>query len=216
MELTIRHIENTLLSSRRDGLPGLTAQKHMMPQFRHPVNPSVKLVPAAVFICLFDGINGPEFPLIRRSRHELDRHSDQISLPGGKVDPGESTDAAALREFREELGIPEDSLTILGALSPLPIPVSGFLVHPFVGTCSTEPDYHINPDEVARVFNVPVHQLLSPQYRKETTYKNRNVPYFALDNEMVWGATAMILSEFAEILSPEFTSAQTQISSVQE
>ena len=149
--------------------------------------------------------------LIERAAHPKDRHSGQISFPGGSWEDSDgSLEAVALREAHEEIGIPPAQIQVLGRLTELYIPVSNFMVHPFVGIIHGTPTFSPQPGEVAHILTPPVHQFFSPEYQKTTDLSLaenltiRNVPYFEVDGRVVWGATAMILSELIEILDPSF------------
>jgi 8-oxo-dGTP pyrophosphatase MutT (NUDIX family) len=139
----------------------------------------------------------------------LRNHTGQVSLPGGRVDDGETFEAAALREATEEIGIDPGAVDLLGRLTPLHIPVSGFLLHPIVGYTSMRPAFQRAEWEVARIIEAPVAQLSEPGVIKReirTRVVNGqsidvDVPYFDIDGEKVWGATAMVLSEFCAILT---------------
>ena len=134
-------------------------------------------------------------------------HSKQISFPGGGLEDSDADLAAgALRETEEEFGIPRENISVVGRLSQLYIPVSGYLVYPFVGYLAEAPSYTPDPKEVADIIEVKVEDLINPSLRKLTTIETPNgltlkeVPYFDLEGKIVWGATAMMLNEFSEIL----------------
>lgn len=139
----------------------------------------------------------------------LRNHTGQVSLPGGRVDPGESLAAAALREAQEEVGIDPAAVEIIGALTPLHIPVSGYLLHPVVGVTTMRPAFQRAEWEVARIIEVPVPILIDDAtVKREVRTRLVNgrsidvdVPYFDIDGEKVWGATAMVLAEFCAILT---------------
>jgi len=196
----IQSVEACFRRVEESGLPGWEAQRRMMPSFRGSVPHEEDLSPAAVLICLIEKDGGLVFPLIRRSVAEGDRHSGQISLPGGRQEGRESLLATAFRESREEIGVPEEALTLIGALSPLPIPVSGHIVHPFAAYCNSKFSYVPDTLEVDEVFDVPLSELLAPETVKIDGNSRRQIPYFHLQGQVVWGATAMILSEFAELI----------------
>ncbi|HMP30624.1 MAG TPA: CoA pyrophosphatase, partial [Saprospiraceae bacterium] len=135
-------------------------------------------------------------------------HSAQISFPGGKLEDSDySHSDCALRETHEEVGIDPSSVGIIGELSSIFVVASNFMVYPFVGFTSSEPNFEPDTDEVEYIIEVPLEQLLENKYikRKSITVSNGtlidNVPYFNFSGEVVWGATAMILSELKDILS---------------
>jgi len=139
----------------------------------------------------------------------LRNHTGQVSLPGGRVDEGETFEAAALREAAEEIGVDPATVDVLGRLTPLHIPVSGFLLHPIVGYASMRPAFQRAEWEVARIIEAPVSLLADPAVVKREirtrVVKGQSidvdVPYFDIDGEKVWGATAMVLAEFCAILT---------------
>jgi len=133
------------------------------------------------------------------------RHGGQVSLPGGVVDPGESFEQAALREAHEEVALKPDDVRVLGALTPLDIPVSGFRLHPIVAVQPSRPQLTPSDGEVARILEISVDELLDPQHLI-TTQRDRDgvafrVPAFAVAGVEIWGATAMVLAEFLAFLA---------------
>jgi 8-oxo-dGTP pyrophosphatase MutT (NUDIX family) len=190
-------------------LPGIEAHVLMAPRPRAGWQPA--FVPddaraAAALILLYPidpDTREAALPLIVRSTH-LARHSGQVSLPGGAVEPGEEIGAAALREAQEEIGIEPAAVRILGQLTPLHIPVSGFVLHPVVGITPARPAFRPDAHEVARIVETPLatlarHDVVRLRIR---THEGRDyeVPYFALEDQQVWGATAMVLGEFLVLL----------------
>ena len=134
----------------------------------------------------------------------LGRHGGQVSLPGGVVDPGETFEQAALREAHEEVALPLDDVRVLGALTPLDIPVSGFRLHPIVAVSRTRPVLTPSDGEVARILEVGVDELLNPEHFVTTERDRdgfaRTVPSFRVADVEIWGATAMVLAEFLALL----------------
>ncbi len=194
-----------LLSDKlKNPLPGSKAQYIMAPQFRYKGETPQNCIRAAVSILIFPKDETLSFPLIKRTV-DGGPHSGQVSFPGGKVDSIDiSIENTAIRELNEEIGcqIPIDN--IIGQLTELYIPVSNTLVTPFV--CISDQTGFWNPDlkEVERVIDVSLASLLDHSIVKteKRNLMNREtlIPYFDIEGEKVWGATAMILSEFKEII----------------
>ncbi len=138
-------------------------------------------------------------------------HSQQIAFPGGRRDPeDDSLLHTALREAWEEIGIDRDAVHILGSLTPLYIPVSRFHVYPFVAQASPGLLLRPNPAEVARILHISLQSLFDPQNRIIAEVKPSSAPDMLLkvpayrlpeQGTLVWGATAMILSELQTLLS---------------
>jgi 8-oxo-dGTP pyrophosphatase MutT (NUDIX family) len=145
-----------------------------------------------------------EAHIILTVRADALRHGGQVSLPGGVVDPGETFEQAALREAHEEIALSLDEVRVLGALTPLDIPVSGFRLHPIVAVNPTRPALTPSDSEVARILEVGVDDLLNPRHFS-TTERQRDgvtftVPAFHVHGVEIWGATAMVLAEFLALL----------------
>jgi 8-oxo-dGTP pyrophosphatase MutT (NUDIX family) len=134
----------------------------------------------------------------------LGRHGGQVSLPGGVVDAGETFEQAALREAHEEVGLSTDLVRVLGALTPLDIPVSGFRLHPIVGVSERRPQLTPAAREVARILEPAVDALMAPDCvvhsRRARDGVAMTVPGFHLEGVEIWGATAMVLAEFLSLL----------------
>lgn len=200
-------------ASLRQPLPGVDAQLRLAPRPRvgwDPHHLPDGLRDAAALILLYPLDETPHLLLTVRGG-SLRHHTGQVSLPGGAVDPGETIEAAALREAMEEVGVEPGGVDVLGRLTPLHVPVSGFLLHPVVGAVSRRPSFTPAPGEVARLLEVPLAHLLDDtRLRTERQVRERagrlvemDVPFFDVEDEKVWGATAMILAELAALLAPD-------------
>jgi 8-oxo-dGTP pyrophosphatase MutT (NUDIX family) len=156
--------------------------------------------PAAALLLLYPQGGELHLPLTVRSSR-LPTHRGQVSLPGGSTDPGDDGPAAtALREAEEELGISPATVEVLGALTSFYIQPSNFLLTPVVGLSAEAPELRPHPDEVELAFTTPLRQLLDPATIVTEEWELRGmrvqVPFFALSGQKVWGATAIVLSEF--------------------
>lgn len=134
-------------------------------------------------------------------------HSNQISLPGGRF---EETDASyeetALRETFEEIGVNPSTVTIIGKLTDVMVPRSGFLVHPYVGYTSERPSFTLQTEEVAHVYEVKLadlfhHETKSTYHISDHEGNRYTAPSFLIENRHLWGATAMMMAEVEEIIS---------------
>jgi 8-oxo-dGTP pyrophosphatase MutT (NUDIX family) len=193
----------------RAPLPGRDAQMRMAPQPRPGWDPH--LVPAGLraaagLVLVYPHAGEWCVPLTLRGSW-MRQHTGQVSLPGGRVDAGETIEQAALREAHEEVGVEAAGVDVLGRLTPLHIPVSGHLLHPVVGVAPARPAFRVAEAEVERLIEVPLRALFAPDVvRRESRLRERppvvlmDVPYFAVDGAKVWGATAMILAEFLALL----------------
>lgn len=146
----------------------------------------------------------PLHVVLTRRTESVDNHRGQISFPGGSMDPGEDVVTTALREAQEELGVDPACVEVLGRLSPLYIPPSGFCIFPVVAYAAERPAFNPSPDEVAEILEVPISHLLEPATRKEEVWQirgeNVRVPFYAVGPHKIWGATAMVLCELLALL----------------
>jgi 8-oxo-dGTP pyrophosphatase MutT (NUDIX family) len=212
MDLVSASRFDQLVSAVTEGLarlPGVEAQLRMAPQPRGGWKPGFapdQARPAAALLLLFPTNGGAAVLLTKRSS-ALPHHGGQVSLPGGAVDPGETIEGAALREAAEEVGLARTAVRVIGRLTPLHIPVSGFVLHTVVGYTSARPETAAEAGEVDRIIEVPVAHLLDPARHRRTVRVRDGIefdmPYFDIDGEQVWGATAMVLAEFAAVLGAQ-------------
>ena len=156
-------------------------------------------IQSAVLILLYEENGVICFTLTKRTQ-TVEHHRGQISLPGGAREADEKLSSTAIRETQEEIGIYADDVDIIGALSPLFVPVTGFIINPFVGIINANFEPQPAPEEVETVISVHVNELLNDdnelQEKRNLRGYDMNIPYFLLSGHKVWGSTAMILSEF--------------------
>ena len=162
---------------------------------------------AAVLICLFDDDDGECRVLFERRAPDLRRHRDEVVFPGGFVEAGESAIEAALRETREELGIPAGDVTVVGRLTPLRTYSGQIVIEPVVGALRSRPVLSVEPAEVAYAFDVALAALLADGAFHEELWRREGNPdafaiyVFEVDGETIWGATARILAELCSVLT---------------
>lgn len=192
-------------------LPGRAAQARMAPRPRpgweregpHAANCRL----AGVLLLLYPkpaAVEGLFLVLTRRPDYG-GTHGGQISLPGGGREGAESLEVTALREAYEEIGV-RQGITIIGQLTPLYIPPSNYRIYPFVAYQAVPPVFRCDPREVEEILELPVCWLFDVQRRRcETRWQpgrgRFRVPFFEFDGQQVWGATAMVLAEFAAVLA---------------
>lgn len=186
-------------------LPGEKAQFKLAPETRPTGHPNDNTIEAGVLILIYPDEQGiPTTVFMKRPEYE-GHHSAQISFPGGK---SEITDKniieTALRESFEEIGIKPGLVEVIGTLTPLFIPVSNFLVHPIIGFTKRKPAFILDKNEVDYLIVCPLLKLLKAEIKETIMHINRtsyNVPYYDINNEVIWGATSMIVSELIEVLN---------------
>jgi 8-oxo-dGTP pyrophosphatase MutT (NUDIX family) len=195
-----------LRSALAKPLPGWTAQAHMAPRPRRawPEGFDQAGVRHAAGLLLMFPRAGRAHIVLTVRAETLGRHGGQVSLPGGVVEPGEGLEQAALREAHEEIALTAADVRIVGALTPVDIPVSGFRLHPIVGASSRRPALAATDGEVARILEVPVDDLMAPgcvvSTERERDGRRMVVPAFRVGHDEIWGATAMVLAEFLTVL----------------
>jgi 8-oxo-dGTP pyrophosphatase MutT (NUDIX family) len=201
-------IDDALRERLRLPLPGLEAQLRMAPRPRLTWNPQADppLRDAAALILLYPRAGTWWLPLTVRAS-TLPHHTGQVSLPGGRVDPDETLEQAALREAFEEVGVLPADVNVLGRLTPLPVPISHHLLHPVVGIAARQPEFRIHSGEVERLIETSfahLRQADTLRVRQVPRYRGADgtmdVPYFEVDGAEVWGATAMVLSELLAVI----------------
>lgn len=196
-----------LIERYAQGLPGRPYQMKKAAIAHHQIfeaPPTARQ--SAVLILLFQKYGEWHVILTERVANPNDPHSKQISFPGGSLDADDPSLAfCALRETHEEVGIPPQNIHIIGKMTDLYIPVSNFHVHPFLAWTSTPPQYELQLNEVKHIIEAPLDVLQNPDNHKTMNMKIRDfpiseVPYFDVSGKVVWGATAMMLSELLELV----------------
>lgn len=200
---------NLVKNGLKKPLPGQLAQKTMSPL---PIDPrrfnfnfSESPRKGAVLILIYPEADQAFFPLIKRPTY-AGVHSGQIAFPGGKMEPeDENISYTAIREAWEEVGVLPEDVKLLGQISDLFVPASNFLVSPIIAYSERKPDFIPEIKEVDRIIETPLKQLFELEKRKQKILEiggqfKLDTPYFDISNEVVWGATAMILGEFIQVL----------------
>jgi 8-oxo-dGTP pyrophosphatase MutT (NUDIX family) len=199
-------VERLLEDARLSPLPGAEAQSSMAPRPRRLWVPGV--VPddarkAAGLALLFPRGDDTALLLTVRGAHLRD-HRGQVSLPGGAVEEGESIEHAALREAQEEVGLDPERVQIRLLLTPLHIPVSGYVLHPVVATTAAPPEVRPAAAEVDRIVEIELSRLASGAglmlEARERDGAVVQVPAFDLAGAKLWGATAMVVAELLAVL----------------
>lgn len=186
-------------------LPGERAHRLMLPHGRelYPSADNNNVIQSSVLLLLFPYNTKIHTCLIRRPL-SMRNHGGQIAFPGGRKELlDKDLIETALRESFEEIGTDRNQLEVIGALTPLYVNVSNFTINPFIGWSETVPEFKIDSREVDEIFIVPIEKFAhhtAYQLREVTTINGTfEVPGFYIDQLFVWGATAMIISEFNEV-----------------
>jgi len=189
-------------------LPGTEVQWEMASSDRmiknFPRTPGPDARVAAILILLYPD-SGTIHTLFMQ-RHNYDGvHGGQISFPGGKKEPADNDIiVTALREAEEETGVDRSTISVIGTLTPLFIPVSNMIVTPVVGFCDKKPEFIHQPEEVVYLIEAELMRFLDPKIIKITPKEIRgeiiDIRYFDYEGHVIWGATAMILNELLTMI----------------
>jgi len=209
---------NALEHKLQSPLPGAIAHEPMRavpvgevtPKFEHKIPPKQ----GSVLILLYEEHGLIKFPLTKRPEY-LGAHSGQISLPGGKAEPGEDVYQTALREAEEEIGIDRGTVKVLGRLSDFFVIPSNFVVAPVVAYINYHPEFVPDSHEVAKIINGSIQDLMDENavHEKEILAAGRfrmMAPHFEMEGEVVWGATAMMLNEFRLVVKEVLSSLELE------
>ena len=189
-------------------LPGRPAQWLMAPMPRPGWDPDDRPAEPArqsgVLVLFYPHRRRLHLPLILRPTYD-GAHSGQIAFPGGGREEGDAdVTATALREAQEEVGIPPAAVQVLGTLTQIYIRPSNYEVYPTVGRLAARPAFQPNPREVAQLLEIPLDDLLDPAHRRREQWqlgdRSALVPFYEVQGQTIWGATAMILSELFAVM----------------
>jgi 8-oxo-dGTP pyrophosphatase MutT (NUDIX family) len=206
--MTLHQLTEKLSDRLKLPLPGGDAHEQfrarpvgdVKPLFDHKLPPK----PGGVIILLFEEHGEIKFPLTKRAEYN-GAHSGQISLPGGKAEPGENSIQTAIRECEEEIGIPSAQIEVLGILSDFFVMPSNFMVTPVVAAVFGTPVFVPDSFEVVKILTPGISDIVRDDAikQKEILAAGRYkmfAPHFEIEGEIVWGATAMMLNEFRLVL----------------
>lgn len=196
--------KENIVKALQSELPGQKSHTKLLPPNRilkAAAEDKDRVKNSSVLLLLFEEDGELKILLIKRPAH-MKHHAGQIALPGGRIEAGETDIETALRETYEEIGITEDKIEILGKLSGFYVEVSRFQIWPIVGWLNSKPVLRINPDEVEKVMSFPIAKFTPPyeEIQMETLTGKLEVPCVKFAKEIIWGATAMILSELYDVL----------------
>jgi len=204
----LNQLADSLVQRLAFPLPGREAQFRMASSFRIPPGYMPDMSQArvgGVLIALYP-LNGNVHTVLMKRPDYIGAHSGQVSFPGGKKEPNDpDIITTALREAQEEVAISPQDVQVLGQLTELYIPASNFLVHPVIGLLDHVPDLVPDAHEVERILLPDLAHFLRSDIVGEKVIPIREnltvkAPFYDVEGETVWGATAMIISEFAQVL----------------
>lgn len=195
-------------------LPAEASQFKMSPSYRADL---IKLQTgkiknarkSAVMALFYPNAEGETYIVLILRKTYKGVHSAQVGFPGGKLEANETNKQAALRETEEEIGVKQNTITVLKELTQMYIPPSNFYVKPFLGIVEKTPEFIKQDTEVEALLEVKLTDFLNDKIvtTKTVTLANglkTSVPAYNLNNHLVWGATAMMLSEVKDLLKATF------------
>ena len=185
-------------------LPGFKVYSSMSPSpSKYSYNkPDCRI--SSVLILLYKEKN-KIFTILTKRSQKVRHHKGQISFPGGEKEPIESIRETAIREAHEEIGIKKNEIYVLGSLSEIYIPLSNFIIHPILAYSQSKPRLKINTDEVEHIIAITIDDLMNQKSlhnnkKIQIGSKSISVPCFIFQDNIVWGATSMVLKELKEII----------------
>lgn len=196
---------NKLKEELTKDLPGEEFQNRMASPYRYDNNPDFdNHQKGSVLLLLYPSDNQIKIVFIRKP-FSNGIHGGQISLPGGRIESSDTSSFhAALRETKEEIGVKPDDIQILGSLSSVYVSASNFVVFPVVGFIDFKPEFQPSANEVQQIIEVSLQKFLYPENMGTKFLIKDNKPFkapsFNVDDHQIWGATAMILGEFIEVV----------------
>jgi len=200
-------IKTYLKTALQGELPGFEAHRKMLPPGRRLKSFDYELssVKQSSVLVLIFPIGNKLYTCLTKRPSTMKYHPGQISFPGGKIEKeDDSAEMAALRETREEVGVDASVIEVLGKLSDFYLEISKFSIQPFLAWADREPEFLLNADEVEELILFPVSDFVENEIILETELQTLTgllrVKYFPLNGKIVWGATAMILSELIEVM----------------
>lgn len=209
-----QHLIQHIIQSLQKDLPGSMAHRKMIPPGRKLTAESTAIGTikySSILLLLFPD-EGKLYTCLTRRNSNMKNHAGQVSFPGGKIDEGENPEYTAMRETQEEVGVSPADIRVLGRLSELYIPISGYSISPYVAWIDYKPKFVLNPDEADKLILFPIQDFIQKEKIKYTRVNTvtgvLEVPYYPFEDEIVWGATAMILSEFFELMKTESLTPQ--------